>query len=158
MNPYASHLGNQDAMRVLSETPAQLQNVAASLREKINTAPGPGKWTPREILCHLADCEMDDALRYRHALANDNYVIQPFKQERWAKSYAVYTAEQALQVFRAVREWNLALLRSLTPEQLSRKVTHPERGTMALKTILETAAGHDLNHLKQLEAAMHAAA
>ena len=145
-------------MRVLSETPARLQKVAASLREKINTASAPGKWTPREIFCHLADCESDDALRYRQALANDNYTIQPFNQERWAKSYAVYTAEQALQVFTAVREWNLALLRSLTPEQLARTVTHPERGTMVLKTIMETAAGHDLNHLKQLEAAMHAAA
>jgi DinB superfamily len=142
MNPYASHLGNQDPIRVLAETPARLQQVAASLREQINTASVPGKWSPREILCHLADCEVDDAVRYRQALANDNYVIQPFNQERWAKSYAVYTAEQALQVFTAVREWNLALLRSLKPEQLARKVTHPQRGALVLKTILETAAGH----------------
>jgi hypothetical protein len=158
MNPYASHLGNQDPMQVLAQTPARLGQVAVSLRERINTALAPGKWSPREILCHLADCEIDDAVRYRQTLGNDNYVIQPFNQERWAKSYAAYTAEHAIQLFTVVREWNLALLRSLTTEQWARTVTHPERGTMVLKTIMETAAGHDLNHLTQLEAARHAPA
>ena len=158
MNPYASHLGNHDPVRVLSETPARLKQVAASLKDRINTPPAPGKWSPREILVHLADTEMTFAFRYRQALADDNHVIQPFDQEKWAKSYGVYTADQALSLFAAVREWNLAFLRSLTPEQFSRTVTHPERGTMTLKTIVETNAGHDLNHLKQLEAARHAAA
>jgi uncharacterized damage-inducible protein DinB len=152
MNPYASHLGTQDPMRVLADTPARLQKAAASLRDRINAPPAPGKWSAREILCHLADCELVFAFRYRQTLADDSHVIQPFDQDRWAKSYSPYTAEQALQVFTAVREWNLALLRSLTPEQLARKVTHPERGSMVLKTIVETAAGHDLNHLKQLDA------
>jgi hypothetical protein len=158
MNPYAAHLGSQEPMRVLAETPAHLQQAAASLRDRINASPAPGKWSPREIICHLADCELVFGFRYRQALADDNHVIQPFDQDRWAKPYGAYTAEQALQLFTAVREWNLALLRSLAPEQLARTVTHPERGSMVLKTIVETAAGHDLNHLKQLEAAKHAAA
>ena len=119
--------------------------------------PAPNKWSPREILTHLADTEISFAFRYRQALADDDHVIQPFDQDRWAKSYAAYTAEQALAMFATLREWNLVLLRSLTPEQLARKVTHPERGAMTLKTIFETAAGHDLNHLKQLEAAKKAA-
>lgn len=158
MNPYASYLGNQDPIRVLTETPARLRQLAASLKDRINTPPAPGKWSPREILAHLADTELTFAFRYRQALADDNHVIQPFDQERWAKGYSAYSAEQALSMFASAREWNLTLLRTLTPEQLARKVTHPERGTMVVKTIVETAAGHDLNHLKQLEAAKHAAA
>jgi hypothetical protein len=31
-------------------------------------------------------------------------------------------------------------------------VTHPERGTMTFQTIVETMAGHDRNHIKQIEA------
>ena len=145
-------------MQVLAETPKRLQQIASSLKERINKSPAAGKWSPREILVHLADTELTFAFRYRQALAEDNHVIQPFDQEKWAKSYAPYPADQALSLFAAVRNWNLALLRSLTPEQLRRTVTHPERGTMVLKTIIETAAGHDLNHLKQLETASHAAA
>jgi hypothetical protein len=30
-------------------------------------------------------------------------------------------------------------------------VTHPERGAMTFLTIVETMAGHDLDHLAQLE-------
>jgi len=143
---------------VLSATPARLRELAAALKDSINKSPAPGKWSPREILTHLADTEIAFAFRYRQALADENHVIQPFNQDRWAKSYGAYSAEQALLLFAALREWNLALLRSLTPEQLAGTVTHPERGTMTLKTIVETAAGHDLNHLKQLEAARQAAA
>jgi hypothetical protein len=158
MNPYASHLGNQDPLRVLAETPNRLQQIASSLNDRMNKSPAAGKWSPREILVHLADTELTFAFRYRQALAEDNHVIQPFDQERWATLYAAYTADQALSLFAAVRNWNLALLRSLTPAQWARTVTHPERGAMVLKTIMETAAGHDLNHLTQLEAARRAPA
>jgi hypothetical protein len=159
MNPYASYLGDQDPMRVLPETPARLQQLAASLKERVNTPHAPGKWSPREIIIHLADCELTFAFRYRQALAEDNHVIQPFDQDRWAKSYDAFDAAQALSTFTALREWNLTLLRSLTPEQMEKRVSHPERGAMVLRTIVETAAGHDLNHLRQLEAAAkHAAA
>ncbi len=78
--------------------------------------------------------------------------MQPFDQDLWAKSYAAYDAQHALQTFAVVRNWNLALIRSLTPEQLSKNVVHPERGKMVFRTLIETAAGHDINHIRQLEA------
>lgn len=145
-------------MQVLLKTPVRLREIASSLKERIEKKPAPNKWSPREILTHLADTEITFAFRYRQALADENHVIQPFDQDHWAKSYDAYTAEQALTLFAGLRDWNLALLRSLTPEQLSRKVTHPERGSMTLKTIVETAAGHDLNHLRQLETVRQTAA
>ena len=36
------------------------------------------------------------------------------------------------------------------PGAAGRKVTHPVRGTMTFATLLETIAGHDLNHLAQM--------
>ena len=44
------------------------------------------------------------------------------------------------------------MLKTLAPEQLARRLTHPERGEMSFEVIVETMGGHDLNHLKQLEA------
>jgi hypothetical protein len=38
----------------------------------------------------------------------------------------------------------------MSEADLARPVTHPERGTMAVQTLVETMAGHDLNHLRQL--------
>ncbi len=31
-------------------------------------------------------------------------------------------------------------------------MTHPERGAMTFQTVVETMAGQDLNHLRQLKA------
>lgn len=159
MNPYASHLGNQDPLRVLSETSGRLQQIASSLGEsRLNQPYAPGKWSPHQIIVHLAETELSFAFRYRQGLAEENHVIQPFDQDAWSKSSAAYSTAQALSTFAAVREWNLTLLRSLTPEQLARPLSHPERGHMVLRTIIETSAGHDINHLRQLEAAKQAAA
>ena len=134
-------------MEVIAATPAELGRYAET-----EGRPAPGKWNAREILCHLADCELVFAFRIRQALAEDHHVVQPFDQKKWASTYAAYDARAALAVFSSVRQWNLALIKTLKPDALKKAVTHPERGTMTLQVIFETMAGHDLNHLKQLEA------
>jgi hypothetical protein len=50
-----------------------------------------------------------------------------------------------------MRGWNLRLIGLALPGAGDRPVTHPERGTMTFLTIVETMAGHDLNHLGQLK-------
>jgi len=153
INPYASYLGDHDPMEVIAGTPTKL----ASLLDVIGldgaqVAPAPGKWCVREILAHLADCEIVFAYRLRQALAEDHHVIQPFDQDKWASPYSAYDAPTALKVFSAVREWNVALLKTVTPKALSKPLAHPERGEMTFKTVVETMGGHDINHLRQIEA------
>jgi len=151
-NPYAANLGAEDPLKVLSATPRKIEQITEDLgAERMDLAPAPGKWSAREIVCHLADCEIAFSFRLRQALAEEDHVIQPFDQEKWAASYAAYDAREALTLFCAARNWNLALLRSLSQDQHNRTVTHPERGAMTFWTIVETMGGHDLNHLAQLQ-------
>jgi len=153
MNPYASFLGDRDPIQVIAATAKQLSSLMETIGpERAEQAPAPGKWSAREILCHLADCESVFAFRLRQTLAQDHYVIQPFDQELWSRNYGAYTVAQALALFSAAREWNLALLRSVGPEAMEKQVTHPERGTMTFRTVVETMGGHDINHLRQIEA------
>jgi hypothetical protein len=49
----------------------------------------------------------------------------------------------------------LLVIESTSESDRSRPATHPERGTMTFWTIVETMAGHDLNHLGQLERLGH---
>ncbi|MCU1260211.1 MAG: hypothetical protein JWO80_3096 [Bryobacterales bacterium] len=152
MNPYASHLGNRPPLEVIAETPAKLRSLFETLDpEQTNQPPAPGKWSPREILCHLADCEVVFGFRLRQALAEDHHVIQPFDQDKWAAVYGSYPAGEALAVFSAVREWNRIFINAAGPSALSRTLNHPERGDMTFQTVIETMGGHDLNHLRQLE-------
>lgn len=152
-NPYDKFLGGQEPLRVLISTTRYIEKILDELGpERANAAPAPGKWSAREIVCHLADCETVFAYRLRQTLAEDHHVIQPFDQEKWAETYFGYQTQEALATFSAVRNWNLALLRSVPPDAHSKKVTHPERGAMTFITIVETMAGHDVNHLGQLKA------
>jgi hypothetical protein len=153
LNPYASFLGDHDAVSTITATPDKLAILLEALGATgANRQPAPGKWSGREIMCHLADCELVFAFRLRQTLAQDNHVVQPFDQDQWAKGYAMtYDAESALKVFSTVRQWNLKLIKSLPPEAFSKRLTHPERGEMSFHVLVETMGGHDINHLRQLE-------
>jgi DinB superfamily len=152
MNPYAVHLGDRNALQVIGDTSRRLYEASAALGTPgVEWRPAPNKWNAREILCHLAYCEIVFAFRLRQTLAQDHHLIQPFDQEKWAGTYGGRDIRVALDVFHSVREWNVALVRSASPEQLAKKVTHPERGDETFQTIVETMAGHDLNHLGQID-------
>jgi hypothetical protein len=148
LNPYASYVGDRDPLKVIAATPDRLVQLSAAQQH----APAPGKWDMRQILCHLADCEIAFAFRLRQAVAEDQHTIQPFDQDRWAESYAGYDAPAAIDVFRALRAWNVKFIQAQPAPVFDKPVTHPERGTMCFRTIVETMAGHDLNHLRQMEA------
>jgi hypothetical protein len=153
LNPYATHLGTREARDVIETTALELHRLAGRIGpSRMTVPPAPGKWSARDLLCHLADCEIVFAFRLRQALAEDQHVIQPFDQNLWARTYSNADANAALTTFEAVRAWNVALLKGVGPDHLSKRVTHPERGEMTFQTIVETMAGHDLNHLVQLEA------
>jgi DinB superfamily len=151
-NPYAKFLGDRDAQKTIAATPARLAGLAEQLgAEGLERPTAPGKWKAREILCHLADCEVAFAFRLRQALAEPRHVIQPFDQEAWAQTYPALGAQAALDTFSALRLWNLALLAAAPADQWSKVLNHPERGDMTFQNIVETMAGHDLNHIAQLE-------
>jgi DinB superfamily len=150
-NPYATFLDARPLETILAATPEALRTVLDQIGEReVETRPAPGKWSPSEIICHLADCEIVFSFRLRQTLAENNPTIQPFDQDKWAASYLGMNAEQALRVFSALRGWNLLLIESAMPAAADRIMTHPERGTMTFQTVIETMAGHDLNHLAQL--------
>jgi len=57
--------------------------------------------------------------RLRQTLAEDAPVIQPFDQDKWAATYMGVPARQALEVFTALRGWNLRLIGLALPEAQS---------------------------------------
>ena len=156
LNPYAHFLTDQNPRALLAATPGLVHQACCELTpEQIEAPTAPGKWSPREIAAHLADCELAFSFRLRQCLAPapgaPPAVIQPFDQDAWAQRYAAYDLPAALELFRAARAWNLKLIGSLPEADFARETTHPERGTLQFRTLLETMAGHDLNHLTQLQ-------
>ena len=152
LNPYDKFLDGRALDTILAATPGEIGQLMLAIgADRENIAPAPGKWSPAEIVAHLADCELVFGFRLRQTLAEDSPVIQPFDQDDWAKRYAVYNMASALEMFRAARVWNVKLIGGASEADFAREMTHPERGTMTFQTVVETMAGHDLNHLGQLQ-------
>jgi hypothetical protein len=79
--------------------------------------------------------------------------IAAYDQDSWVTSghYETRDPRQSVEQFRVVREANLALLESLTPEQWKQYGMHSERGQETIEQIVRMTAGHDINHLRQIE-------
>ena len=156
LNPYASHLGGQDPLPVLANTSERIRTLTAVLTgAQVDARPAPRKWSITEIAAHLADCEIVFSFRLRQTLApsleQPHAIIQPFDQDAWATRYGAYHFAPAFALFQATRNWNLLFLTTVSYDDRRRPTTHPERGTMTFWTIVETMAGHDINHLQQIE-------
>jgi hypothetical protein len=111
------------------------------------------RWSVSEILAHLADAETVGSFRMRLILGAPGTPIAAFDQDAWVKSghYEKRDPRKSLELFRALREANLALLKSLTPEQWTHYGMHAERGQESIEHIVRMFAGHDINHLQQIE-------
>ena len=150
-NPYDKFLDGRPLEAILESTAGALASTLAAINpERLSAPTAPGKWSPAEIVSHLADCEIAFGWRLRQILAEDLPLLQPFDQEKWAANYGGITAASALETFTALRAWNLQLIKKSLPAAAYRAGTHPERGRVTFQTTVETMAGHDLNHLAQL--------
>ena len=149
-NPYEDFLEGRPVETILATTSDALADLLEAIGPNKQKQPAPGKWSAAEIVCHLADCEIAFGFRLRMTLTEENPTLQPFDQDRWAVNYPGIDADLSLASFAGLRKWNLHLIHTSLPAAASRPATHPERGAMTFQTIVETMAGHDLNHLAQL--------
>jgi hypothetical protein len=152
--------GSRDPRKVQSTTSARLERLIRGVpARKLRKRPAPGKWSVAEILAHLADSEIVVGWRMRQILGAPGTTLQPFDQDVWAAAghYDKRDAHKSVAQFRAAREGNLVLLRSLTAEQWKDFGMHAERGKESIEHIVCMVAGHDINHLKQVERIVTAA-
>jgi hypothetical protein len=120
---------------------------------RLRKRPAPEKWSVSEIVAHLADGEIVGGFRMRLILGAPGTPIVAYDQDKWATSghYDKRDPRKSVEQFRVLREGNLALLRSLTPEQWKHYGMHSERGRETIEHIVRMFAGHDINHLRQIE-------
>ena len=150
--PYAEMLGGRDAQQVIGETTGRLAKaLEGKTSEQLEERSASGKWNRREVMAHIADCEIAWAWRLRIAYDKDRAEMQPFEQDAWSKMYGQYTFAAAVATFNALRAWNVAFVAGLSEADRSKPIVHPERGEEKLWTIVEIMAGHDLHHLAKLE-------
>lgn len=149
-----SHVEGRDPLKMQAAAPKALDRLLKGVRApKARARPEPGKWSINEIVAHLADTEVAVGFRLRMILGSPGVPIQAFDQDEWVKAlhYEKRDLRRSCAQFKAFREANLALLKSISPEQWKHHGFHAERGEESIETIVRMIAGHDINHLKQIQ-------
>ncbi len=111
-----------------------------------------GGWTVRQVVHHLADAHMNWYVRTKLAVTENEPLVTPFDEVRWAELEDARTGpvEPSLLLLEALSLRWAALFRTLAGDQWSRKMIHPERGVFTLETTLAMHVWHGLHHTAQI--------
>lgn len=148
------YVEGQDAIKVQRTTPQKLKKSIQGLTPKeLKWRPEPAKWSIAEIVAHLADTEIVASWRMRSVIGENGITIQPFDQDAWASAfeYRDRDTKRSLETFRVLRENNLAMLKEISKETWENYGMHLERGKESIAHLARMFAGHDTNHVLQVE-------
>jgi uncharacterized damage-inducible protein DinB len=148
-------LEGKQPLAVQATTATKLEKLIAGVpAAKLRKRPAPDRWSVNEILAHMADAEIAGSFRMRMVLSEPGTPIQAFDQDKWVMvcHYETRNSRNSIEQFRTLRQANLALLKSLTPDQWQHYGIHSERGKETIEQIVRMFAGHDVNHMQQIEA------
>jgi uncharacterized damage-inducible protein DinB len=147
-------LGGRDPFTVMSETPARLRAIVSHASpDQLTWKSEPTRWSIAQILAHLADAEVVGAWRFRSVLARDGGPLAAYDQDEWASAFKYEQAPvaESLALFEAARVATLSLLQRVDAPRRNHVGIHSERGPESITRLMEMFAGHDLNHLGQIE-------
>jgi hypothetical protein len=154
------YVGGKDPLAVQRATPRKLAALLKGKSRSVLARRPSGRWSVVQILAHLADAEIAVSWRLRQVLSRNKVPLQSYDQAAWASvmDYAHRDPKQSLELFRVLRAANVALISSVPPKLWRNYGVHDERGRESVGRMLSLIAGHDLNHLRQIEALLGRAA
>lgn len=149
----ARALGDRDPIAVMRASLADVERITGgATSQQLNHVPGPGEWSPAQVLSHLADDELVWGVRLRMVLTHERPPLTGFDQDAWTARFAHLEtdAQEALDRWRALRRSNLNVFESVTPTEWDRVGQHSERGEVSVREMARLLAGHDCLHIEQI--------
>ncbi|MXX80783.1 MAG: hypothetical protein F4Y69_07090 [Chloroflexi bacterium] len=138
------------------ESTFEIEQLLGELSEdQLEAREGPGEWSVRQIVHHLTDNEVADAMRLRQMLAHDSPLIVPFSESRFAERlHYDREIEPSVASFFALRASSGAILEQIAAEDWSREGRHEERERYSVAILVEKNIEHDRAHLGQIRRAL----
>jgi len=133
---------------------AVLEALAGATEAELDARPGPGRWSAREIVHHLADSEMTSAIRLRRLLVEADPLIQGYDQDAFARRlFYDRPIGASLDAFRAARASTVEILRRMNDADWARSGRHSESGPYGPVDWLRIYAAHAHGHAEQIRLA-----
>ena len=144
----------EDLLSAYEQGPALLKSVIDLVDPSaFDLTPIPGKWSIRQVICHIADFELVYADRMKRVLAEDNPTMFGGDPDQFAAKlhYEQRCVMEELELISVVRSQMARILRSADLEDYQRTGVHSEAGPLTLETLIERVTGHIPHHIKFLE-------
>jgi hypothetical protein len=150
--PYADFVGPEDPLLLLASTPNRIAELVRGWdTNRWSRTYASGKWTAAQLILHLAHDEIGWSNRIRLAIVVKDYIVQAYDGARWIALETPTDPEIALTSYLSLRRLNMMLYRRIPADQRAKLISHPELGEISIDWILNTLAGHDLHHFRQLQ-------
>lgn len=134
--------------------PELLQNAVAGMTAaEFDARPVPGKWSTREVICHITDFEPVYADRMKRVIAEHEPTMFSGDPDLFAKSLAYDSRDLAneLVMIAAIRRHVGEILRTLPDDAFARKGKHSEAGPLTLEMLLRNVTAHIPHHVQFIE-------
>jgi hypothetical protein len=139
----------------IADTPARMRAAITGLGDaQLDTPYRPGGWTVRQLAHHVPDSHINSYVRFRLALTEDDPVIKPYEEARWAELADARTlpVEPSLALLENLHARWVPLLRSLSATDWKRSFRHPELGLVSLEGNAALYAWHGRHHVAHITA------
>ncbi|HEY4742691.1 MAG TPA: putative metal-dependent hydrolase [Candidatus Acidoferrales bacterium] len=137
----------------IEAAPAKLRAAIAGLTpSQFSTPYREGGWTVKQLVHHVPDSHMNAYVRFKLGLTEDEPTIKTYEEALWAKlpDSETVPVETSLVLLDSLHKRWVVLLRSIPASGWSRKIRHPEWGTMALDQVLAQYAWHGKHHVAHI--------
>ena len=153
---YPDHAPPADVERAIGRIellPGEMRRAVDGLSDaQLDTPYRPGGWTVRQLVHHVPDSHLNAYVRTKLALTEDDPVIRPYDEQRWAMlaDTAHTPIETSLALLEALHARWTTLLRVSAPDELQRPLRHPESGSLTLGLLIMQYGWHGDHHVAHI--------
>ncbi len=150
---YIKQIDESDLLQALRISGHRMQELVHAIPlNKADFAYAAGKWTIREVLCHIVDAERIFCYRALRFARNDKTVLSGFEENDYVpqSNASARSLQKIASEMSHLRASTIDLFENFTPEMLMRKGS-ANKNEMSVVALGFVIAGHETHHRKILQ-------
>jgi uncharacterized damage-inducible protein DinB len=151
-NRYISLVPGTDILSILQQQAEDMESLRTMSEDDACFRYAPEKWSIKQVLGHIMDCERIFAYRALRIARGDQTPIEGFEQDDYVKNgpFERISMTELMNEYVAIRTATIKLFRHLSPEAWNRRGI-ANNNEVTVRALAYTIAGHERHHRQILK-------